>query len=83
MALAVSSLAAQPVDYGGEIRPILEENYLDCHGPEKQKSGLRVGRRAIWIRGGDAAASTTDHWSFQPVVRPEVPPVPPLRSMRF
>ncbi len=124
---------AQPVEFVDEILPILGENCLDCHGPEKQRSDFRVDQRAVMLRGGDSgiagivpgdpAASylievvrgtapdmqmppkgdpltgeqiallerwitegaaipgqtagvaklTTDHWSFQPVVRPPVP----------
>ena len=124
---------ASAVDFEKEIRPILEDKCLDCHGPDKQKSEFRVDQRAIMLKGGDsglaglvpgdAAGSylievingsdpdmlmppkgdplsdeqvaliekwinegaewpgqmdaeveeTTDLWSFQPVVRPEVP----------
>ena len=41
------------VDYETEIRPILEERCLDCHGPDKQKAELRVDRRMSLLRGGD------------------------------
>jgi len=121
------------VDFEKEILPILEDRCFDCHGPEKQKSGLRLDKRAILLNGGDSglptivpgnagksylvevingsdpdmimppkgkaltkeqvvlfekwiqeganwpgqmnevAELTTDHWSFQPVERPEVP----------
>ena len=131
--LTAVSTDAAPVDYETQIRPIFEENCLDCHGPDKQKSSLRLDRRAILLRGGDGglpaimpgdptkshlleriksgdedeimppkgdplsgaqialietwiaegaewpgqmdevAALTTDHWSFQPPVRPQVP----------
>ena len=124
---------AAPVDFEAEILPLLEENCLDCHGPDKQKSELRVDRRAILLKGGDSGLSslvpgdpkgsylievitesdpdkrmppkgdpmtkeqvallekwitegadwpgqmdtehqeTTELWSFQPVIRPEVP----------
>ncbi|MGI9243360.1 MAG: PSD1 and planctomycete cytochrome C domain-containing protein [Verrucomicrobiales bacterium] len=134
LVLATASASAAPVDYEEHIRPILAENCLDCHGPDKQKSSLRVDQRAILIRGGDSglpaivpgntskshllelissddpdelmppkggalsedeialieewieggaewpgqmddvATLTTDHWSFQTAVRPQVPP---------
>ena len=125
--------SSRAADYETEIRLILEENCLDCHGPDKQKSKLRVDKRALLVRGGDSgmpsivpgdptkshlidlvkgtdpdeimppkgepltsdqiallvkwieggaewpgqmdevAEVTTDHWSFQPVIRPAVP----------
>lgn len=122
------------VDFEKEILPILEEHCFDCHGPDKEKAGLRLDQRAIMLKGGDSgiptlvpgdpagsylievvkgekdpdmrmppkgdpltadqialvekwisegaewpgqmdavAKLTTDHWSFQPVTRPEVP----------
>ncbi|MDF1815855.1 MAG: hypothetical protein P1V20_26890, partial [Verrucomicrobiales bacterium] len=129
--LAVSYTEA--VDYEKEIQPILSENCLDCHGPEKEKSAFRVDQRAVMLHGGDSGLPaivpgepeksflievingsdpdmamppkgdpltasqvaliekwisegavwpgqmdaqievTSDHWSFQPVVRPEIP----------
>ncbi len=132
-ALAILLNGADAIQFEKDILPILEDNCLDCHGPDKQKSELRVDKRAILIRGGDSglpsivpgnakkshlldlikgtdpdeimppkgdplskdeialmekwiikgaewpgqmdevATLTTDHWSFQPVKRPEVP----------
>ncbi|MDE0821614.1 MAG: hypothetical protein OSA95_10865, partial [Opitutales bacterium] len=50
--LAVGPLFA--ADYEKEIRPILEKHCIDCHGPDKQKSRLRLDKRAIVLRGGDS-----------------------------
>lgn len=38
------------------IRPLFVENCLRCHGsnPEKIKGGLRLDRRAGWLKGGDS-----------------------------
>ncbi len=55
-ATVVSSRAAAPsnIDFARDIRPIFEKHCLACHGPEKEKSRLRVDRRAVLIRGGDS-----------------------------
>ena len=45
------------VDYEKQIRPILEANCIDCHGPDKQKSRLRVDQRPLLLRGGDSGLS--------------------------
>ena len=42
------------IDYETEIEPILERNCLECHGPAKAKSQLRVDKRAMLLRGGDS-----------------------------
>ena len=42
------------VDFEKEILPILQENCLDCHGPDKQKSEFRVDQRAVMLKGGDS-----------------------------
>jgi hypothetical protein len=36
------------------IRPLLIANCIDCHGPDKQKGGLRLDSRAGWQAGGDS-----------------------------
>ncbi|MDF1658296.1 MAG: PSD1 and planctomycete cytochrome C domain-containing protein [Verrucomicrobiales bacterium] len=129
----VLPFALEAVDYEEDIAPIFEANCLDCHGPDKDKSGFRVDLRAQMIKGGDTGFAAivpgdwegsylmevvthldeemamppkgdklpdediellkewvnagaewpgqmdavlddgTDHWSFHPVVRPEVP----------
>lgn len=130
---SVLPISLSAVDYEQDIAPIFEANCLDCHGPDKDKSGFRVDLRAQMIRGGDTGFPAivpgdweasylmevvthldeemamppkgdkledadiellkqwvnagaewpgqmdavldegTDHWSFHPVVRPEVP----------
>src|SRR6266852_1507558 len=35
------------------IRPILANSCFSCHGPEKQKAGLRLDSRAALLAGGD------------------------------
>lgn len=45
--------ATSAVDYEKEIKPLLENHCIDCHGPDKAKSNLRVDKRAILLRGGE------------------------------
>jgi hypothetical protein len=130
--LLFSAAAAGEVDFDREIKPLLKERCVACHGPVKQEADLRldagsliVGResQAIvlsgksgeselirrvasddeddrmpptgarltpqqiarlrqWIDEGAVvpeneivARSPREHWSFQPVRRPEVPQV--------
>jgi mono/diheme cytochrome c family protein len=37
-----------------EVRPVLEEECFKCHGPDKQKGGLRLDRKADMLGGGDS-----------------------------
>ncbi|MEC9056238.1 MAG: c-type cytochrome domain-containing protein, partial [Verrucomicrobiota bacterium] len=53
VAFVLVPLARGAVDYETDIRPILEERCLDCHGPDKSKAELRVDRRVSLLRGGD------------------------------
>ncbi|MDB5388916.1 MAG: cytochrome, partial [Planctomycetaceae bacterium] len=41
------------VDYTTEIKPILTQRCFVCHGPETQKSGLRLDTAASLKQGGD------------------------------
>jgi len=38
--------------FEAKIRPILAENCIGCHGPEKQKGKLRLDTREGLIKGG-------------------------------
>jgi len=56
--LAAAPLRGQEAAEGLEhfekkIRPILHAQCLQCHGPEKQKAGLRVDSRRALLKGGD------------------------------
>src|ERR1051325_3435352 len=53
-ATASALLAAeQPkVDFEKQIQPIFIKRCFECHGPDKQKSGLRLDRRADALKGG-------------------------------
>jgi mono/diheme cytochrome c family protein len=44
-----SSVAADPVDYAGQVRPLFDKHCVSCHGPTKQKAGLKLdlGRRVL------------------------------------
>ncbi len=42
------------VDFEREVRPILADRCYSCHGPEKQKSGLRLDRKPDALTGGDS-----------------------------
>src|SRR5207253_2768486 len=37
-----------------KVRPVLAEHCQSCHGPDKQKGGLRLDSRADVLKGGDS-----------------------------
>jgi len=43
---------AKKVDFVKEIQPILRENCIKCHGPDKQKGKLRLDSREAAFKGG-------------------------------
>jgi len=49
-----SGLAQEAEFFEKRIRPVLHENCLGCHGPEKQKGGLRLDSRPAMLEGGDS-----------------------------
>lgn len=51
--------AEAAVDFAGDVKPILQERCFTCHGPEKQKNGLRLDIRDEALRGGDSGAPIT------------------------
>ena len=47
--VVVGDLAAQSpakVDFAKDVMPILRQNCFECHGPKKQKKGLRLDRKS-------------------------------------
>ena len=50
---AQSVVAAPPVDYGREVKPILAARCTSCHGAIRQKAGLRLDTAEFVRRGGE------------------------------
>ena len=51
-----SARADDPIaEFDKEVRPLLEQRCFDCHGPDKQKGGLRLDQKAAVLSGGDSA----------------------------
>lgn len=52
---AATALSADMADYfETSVRPVLVEHCYACHGPGKQKAGLRVDSLASLLQGGDS-----------------------------
>ncbi len=48
----LSARAADPIDFVKDIKPILEQNCIKCHGPDKQKGRLRFDSKEAALKGG-------------------------------
>src|SRR5271157_760411 len=44
----------RPIDFARDVRPILAERCYACHGPSKQKGGLRLDHKIAAFKGGDS-----------------------------
>jgi cytochrome c553 len=53
-ALALDSNSPENRFFESRIRPLFEESCIECHGPEKQKGGLRLDYRGGWEMGGES-----------------------------
>ncbi|HUY92664.1 MAG TPA: DUF1553 domain-containing protein [Pirellulales bacterium] len=56
-AAAAEPAGARPVDYRQDIQPLLAKRCYECHGPDVQKSGLRLDTVAAAIEGGYSGAA--------------------------
>src|SRR5437773_10587482 len=48
------SAANSAPDFSREVRPLLEKHCFKCHGPEKQKGGLRFDTREGAFKMGES-----------------------------
>src|SRR5947209_7908877 len=51
------SAAESGVDYLRDVKPILAKHCYECHGPLKQRSGLRLDTAPAIRQGGDSGAA--------------------------
>lgn len=94
--LALSALGAGPEPravtsreaefFERRVRPILVENCVSCHGPEKQKSGLRLDSRPGMLKGSESGPVVTpgdpdDSVLIEAVRRTGANPMPPKKSL--
>ena len=47
------------VDFSADIRPIIEQSCLACHGRERDKGGFRMDTRELALKGGDSGLAIT------------------------
>jgi hypothetical protein len=75
--------ATNKIDYLRDIKPILDQACLKCHGPEKPKSKFRIDDRDALLKGGEngvdvkpghSAASPLIHYVARLVEDMEMPP---------
>ena len=52
--------------FENNVRPLLHEYCLKCHGPEKQWAGLRLDSRLAILKGGDSGPAAI-HMILTPV----------------
>ncbi|MCE9568061.1 MAG: PSD1 and planctomycete cytochrome C domain-containing protein [Planctomycetes bacterium] len=59
VSFANAATADEPVNnefFEKNVRPILVANCVECHGPKKDKGGLRLDSKAGFTKGGDTGA---------------------------
>lgn len=49
---AVAARQSNAVNFERDIRPLLHARCIECHGPEKQKGGLRLDTKTAAMKGG-------------------------------
>ena len=49
---AVAAQVPAKVDFATDVKPILQENCVECHGPAKQRAGMRLDRKSSVMKFG-------------------------------
>jgi mono/diheme cytochrome c family protein len=52
--VGIASTQAATIDFARDIQPIFVKRCFECHGPDKQKSGLRLDNKADAFKGGES-----------------------------
>ncbi len=74
------------VDFRRDVRPLLKQYCIDCHGPSQQMHGFRLDRRRDAMRGGTitviAPGASSGSRLYQKLIGnqfgPQMPPTGPL-----
>src|SRR5579871_741884 len=53
------SAATGKIEFQRDVQPILAAKCVSCHGPAKQRGGLRLDRAADSFKGGDSGSVVT------------------------
>jgi mono/diheme cytochrome c family protein len=57
--LTLPAFADTKVDFVKQVQPIFEKSCIKCHGPEKQKGGLRLDQKEAALKGGKDGVAIT------------------------
>ena len=75
------TLAADPVDFDSQIRPILQTRCLNCHAKGKYKGGLSLETREAVLRGGESGPAAIPGQSKESLIVELVAGLDPDRRM--
>lgn len=53
----VSTAADGKVDFKKDVAPIIQKSCIECHGPDKEKGGLRLDTKDLALKGGKGGVS--------------------------
>jgi mono/diheme cytochrome c family protein len=83
---AAQTPSAAKVDFGRDVLPIFRAQCGDCHGPAKQRAGMRLDRRSSAMKGlsrrivpGNSANSFVYHRLIGDGFGPQMPPTGELK----
>src|SRR5262249_37745137 len=70
---AVPTRADDTVDFNRDIKPVFASRCYECHGPDKQESGLRLDNGASTATGGNSGAALVAGKSVEGLLIQAVP----------
>jgi len=83
----LSAQSLDKVDFEKDVQPLLRQNCFSCHGPKKQKAGMRLDRRRSALKKfsrrvvpGSSETSMLYHRLIGEDFGPQMPPPGALRS---
>jgi ankyrin repeat protein len=77
--------APAKVDFAQDVQPILRANCIECHGPDKQRAGMRIDRKSSVMKAFSrrvVPGSSANSFIYHRIIGEYGAPMPPDGSLK-
>ncbi len=83
IAVTLAAQAPAKVDFAQDIQPLLRQNCVGCHGPQKQNGGMRLDRRSSAMKNRRITPGSSENsFVYHRVIGEFGQPMPPTGDLK-